>query len=382
MYLGFVYFITGLLGFLTFSVVVAQYRSNRKVNIYLLILFFYASSRFLFNGFHILIPFTVSENVMIVFRSFGCLVFPCVYLYFKNLVIDEKYFIKADLRHFTLPIVFGFLNLLIRKYAVCFHIYVYFLFAAIALYYLFLSYVELKNKVWFRKSKTAIVDEQKVLIRNWTIFFFILCSLSLLRLLVSLFLDVYVAGYSDGTNYFWISAILCCILFFKVLLTPIVLHFTAALSDKEPKKENLELVFDDFWILSEAVLEIDDQDLKLKERVNENLLSCVHKIERMAIEQFCFRNPVISMRDFAIKLGMPRSHLIYIFKYHSNVSFIEFKKTVRIYDAINLIEAGFLKSNALLCLSKKTGFSTYDSFFNSFKEITGVSPQEYNKMIK
>jgi len=240
----------------------------------------------------------------------------------------------------------------------------------------------LKNKVWFRKSKAAIVDEQKVLIRNWTIFFFIVCSLSLLRLLVSLFLDVYVAGYSDGTNYFWISAILCCILFFKVLLTPIVLHFTAALSDKEQKKENLELVFDDFWILSEAVLEIDDQDLKLKDRVNENLLSCVHKIERMAIEQFCFRNPVISMRDFAIKLGIPRSHLIYIFKYHSNVSFIEFKKTVRIYDAINLIEAGFLKSNALLCLSKKTGFSTYDSFFYSFKEITGVSPQEYNKMIK
>lgn len=382
MYLSVVYFITGLLGFLTFSVVVAQYRSNRKVNIYLLILILFTASRFLFCGIRVLIPFTVTENVMIAFRSFGCLVFPCVYLYFKNLVIDEKYFIKADLRHFILPVAFGIVNLSIRKYAISFHIYVYFLFSAIALYYLFLSYIELKNKVWFRKSKVAIVDEQKVLIRNWTIFFFILCALSLLRLLISLFLDVYVAGYSDGTNYFWISAILCCILFFKVLLTPIVLHFTAALSDKEQKKENLELVFDDFWILSESVLLIEDQDLKLKERVDKNLLSCVHKIERMALEQFCFRNPVISMRDFAIKLGIPRSHLIYIFKYHSNVSFIEFKKTVRIYDAIKLIEAGFLKSNALLCLSKKTGFSTYNSFLTSFKEITGVGPQEYNKMIK
>lgn len=161
-----------------------------------------------------------------------------------------------------------------------------------------------------------------------------------------------------------------------------MLHFVAALSHNEQKKENLELVFDDFWMLSDTALEVNEEDLKLKERINENLLRCVHKIERMALEQFCFRNPVISMRDFAIKLGIPKSYLIYIFKYHSNVSFIEFKKTVRIYDAINLIEAGFLKSNALLCLSKKTGFSTYDSFFNSFKEITGVSPQEYNKMIK
>jgi AraC-like DNA-binding protein len=35
-----------------------------------------------------------------------------------------------------------------------------------------------------------------------------------------------------------------------------------------------------------------------------------------------------------------------------------------------------------MCLSKKTGFSTYDSFLTSFKEIAGVVPQEYNKMIK
>lgn len=357
MYLSVVYFITGLLGFLTFSVVVAQYRSNRKVNIYLLILLFYVASRFLLGGIHILISFDEWEDFMIVFRSFGSFVFPCMYLYFTNLVIDEKYFIKADLRHFIFPVVLGFANLLIRKYAISLHFYIYFLFSGIALYYLFLSYVELKNKVWFRKSGVGIVDSQKALIRNWTTFIFILYALSILRIVISIFLDIYIAGSSFGKNYFWIAAVLCCVLFFKILLTPVVLHFTNATNDngqkKEQKKENFVLVFDDFWILSEAVLVVNDQDLKLKERVNTNLLIYVQDIERMALEQFSFRNPVISMRDFAIKLGIPRSHLIYLFKYHSNVSFIEFKKTVRIYDAINLIEAGFLKSNALMCLCKK-----------------------------
>ncbi|OYX85319.1 MAG: hypothetical protein B7Y83_05180 [Flavobacteriales bacterium 32-34-25] len=382
MYLSVVYFITGLLGFLTFTVVITQYNSNKKVNIYLLVLLFFASSRFLFSAVNILNPFVVNENLMIVFRSFGGVVFPCFYLYFKSLVTNKKNVTKDDLKYFAIPVLFGFTNLLILEYASFLHIYVYFLFSAIALYYVFLSYVELKNKLWFRKSKVAIIDKQKVLLRNFTIFFFVICALTILRLVVSLFLDIYVAGYSDGTNYLWIAAIFNCVLYFKILLTPSVLHNSLISSDEGNKKEYFELVFEDFWNLTDAVLVSNSQDLRLKERVDNNLLTYVHEVERMALEQFCFRNPSVSMRDFAIKLGIPKSHLLYLFKYHSNVSFIEFKKTVRIYDAISLIEAGYLKSNTLMSLSKKTGFSSYSSFLLNFKEITGVIPQEYNKMIR
>lgn len=381
MYLSLVYFVTGLLGFLTFSVVVTQYRSNRKVNSYLLILFFFSASRYLFNGIHILIPFRINEDVMITLRSFGCLIFPCIYLYFRNLIANRKHFIKEDFLYFIPPILFGFTNLLIRKYAISLHIIVYFLFAAIASYYLILSYLELKNKLWSRQSTVAIVDKQKGLIRNWTIFFFVLCCLCISRLLITLFLDIYIAGYSDGTSYFWVAAILSCILYFKILLTPVDLHAGITINHKE-KKEYFELVFEDFWIVSDSVLVENCQDLKLKERMDANLVSYIHEIERMALKQFYFRKSSVCMRDFAIILGIPKSHLIYIFKYHSNVNFFEFKKTVRIYDAICLIEAGFLKSNALMCLSKKIGFSSCNLFLISFKEITGVVPQEYNKMIK
>ena len=382
MFLSIVFFITGLLGFLTFTVIVAQYRSNKKVNFYLLVLFFFASSRFFFNGVHVLIPFSFDENIGIVFRSFGCVIFPCVYLYFKSLVAGNKNVIKEDLHHFVLPVLFGLANLLIREYVAFLHFYFYFLFSGIALFYLFLSYLELKNKLWFRKNKISVVDKQKVLIRNWSLFFFIICTLSIVRLIVTLFLDIYVAGYSEGTGYLWVGAILSCILFFKVLLTPEVLYAGATSKNEVSTKDNFELVFHDFWILSNDVLIDNTQDLRLKERFGINLVTYIHEVERMALEHFCFRNPSVSMRDFAIKLGIPKSHLLYFFKYHSNVSFIEFKKTVRIYDAISLIEEGFLKSNTLMCLSKKTGFSTYDSFLTSFKEIAGVVPQEYNKMIK
>lgn len=382
MFLSLLFFITGLLGFLTFTVIVAQYKSNRKVNFYLLILIFFASFRFLFFAIHTLIPFLLDEELVIVFRSFGSAIFPCLYLYFKSLVANKKNVVKEDLFHFVFPILFGFTNLLIHNYFSSLQLYSYFLFSGIPLFYLFLSYVELKNKVWFRKSKVSVVENQRMHIRNWASFFFVVSVLFILRLVASLFIDIYVAGYSNGTGYFWVAAIICCILFFKILLTPDVLFISHVLGDKEKTKEYFELVFDDFWMSSNEVLINNSHDFWLKERVENNLMAYIHEIEKMALEHFCFRNPSVSLRDFAIKLGIPKSHLIYFFKYHSNVNFIEFKKTVRVYDSISLIEEGYLKFNTVDSLSKKTGFSCCELFLISFKEITGIPPLEYNKMIK
>ena len=72
----------------------------------------------------------------------------------------------------------------------------------------------------------------------------------------------------------------------------------------------------------------------------------------------------------------------YLFKYHSTLSFSEYKKVIRIHDAIKHIELDYLKSNTLDSLSKKVGFTSYNPFFTSFKEISGVSPIEYYKTIQ
>jgi YesN/AraC family two-component response regulator len=66
-----------------------------------------------------------------------------------------------------------------------------------------------------------------------------------------------------------------------------------------------------------------------------------------------------------------------MFKYHSEISFTDFRKKERIKDAIALIDEGYLKTNTLESLSKTVGFNTYNSFFKGFKEITGKAPQNY-----
>ncbi|RVT79605.1 AraC family transcriptional regulator [Flavobacterium sufflavum] len=382
MFLSVVYFVTGLLGFLTFTVVTTQYKWNRKVNFYLLVLLFACSLRFLFNGVHSLIPFSIDEKIGMVFRSFGCIVFPCIYLYFKNLIADKKSISINQLPHFIFPVLFGFSIFLVREYAPFLLFYFYFLFAGIALFYLFLSYVELRNKVWFKQSEANVIGREELLIRNWSVFFFAVCALTIFRLVITLFFDLWVAAYSDGRTCLWITATASCVLFFKLLLTDETLFNFNGRYDKRKIAGDLELVFGDFWILSNQVLVDNIQDLKLKYIVEKKLLFYVCEIERMALKQFCFRNPSVSLGDFAFSLGIPKSHLIYFFKYHANVSFVEFKRMVQIYDSIDLIDEGYLQSKTLQSLSKKAGFSSYDPFLESFKEVTGVVPQEYEKMMK
>ncbi|GGA65527.1 hypothetical protein GCM10008015_02860 [Flavobacterium palustre] len=199
-----------------------------------------------------------------------------------------------------------------------------------------------------------------------------------MRLVITVFFDLWVATYSDGETCLWITAVVACVLFFKILLTDETL-FTFAVN-KEVKKK-LDLVFDDFWILSHAVL-VDNADLKLKCVVEEKLLIYLQEIERMVLKQLYFRTPSVSLSDFSARLNIPKSHLIYIFKYHATVSFVEFKRIIQIYDSVDMIDEGYLQSKTLQSLSKKAGFSAYDPFLISFKEITGVVPQEYEKMIK
>jgi AraC-like DNA-binding protein len=49
---------------------------------------------------------------------------------------------------------------------------------------------------------------------------------------------------------------------------------------------------------------------------------------------------------------------------------------------MQLIESDFLKINTLDALAMKVGFSSYNPFFTSFKEVTGSTPQAYSKIIR
>ena len=136
------------------------------------------------------------------------------------------------------------------------------------------------------------------------------------------------------------------------------------------------------WITNIDPLTISSvKDQKLSDKINEQLINYMYRIEQVSFFTDFFRNPDCGIIELSTEINAPSSHISYIFKYHSSVSFTDFKKIVRIQDATNLLRTDFLKTNTIESLAMKVGFSSYTPFFSSFKNIKGMSPQDFiNKL--
>jgi AraC-like DNA-binding protein len=119
------------------------------------------------------------------------------------------------------------------------------------------------------------------------------------------------------------------------------------------------------------------QDLQLKEKIEGNIVAYMKAIDQFSYGSENYRVSKFTLNDLSAKLQIPKSHLVFLFKYHSKISFPEYKKIIRIHDGLELIKADYLKNNTFESLSQKIGFASYNTFFVSFKDVTGVTPQEF-----
>ncbi|WP_379937419.1 helix-turn-helix domain-containing protein [Mariniflexile gromovii] len=226
------------------------------------------------------------------------------------------------------------------------------------------------------------------MVKNWTIWLFTQNLLAVITLLVSIFSEMHSRSNPSGKSMAVLLLLYWLFIYFKILTAPEILYGLPILNKKTlkfslPTEENEQnhLLKNDNWIL-EISNQKSDQDLKLQEKIMSNIVSYIHEVDKLSIEQHIFRNPKASPTDIANKLGVPTSHIVYLFKYHSNIPFSEYRMHSRIKDSIHLIEQGYLRTNTLESLAYKTGFASYNPFFNAFKKVTGHSPQDYLKTIR
>ncbi|MEI8117364.1 MAG: AraC family transcriptional regulator [Flavobacteriia bacterium] len=173
-------------------------------------------------------------------------------------------------------------------------------------------------------------------------------------------------------NFFtWISWL---IVFITILTSPSILNIY--LSQISREREVTSNVISN-WCLKSTSKISNKQDLQLSQKINPELNAYFQQFDQFIEKEHFFRQSGLSVDDLALKLKIPKSHLSFIFKYHSTISFSDFKKFNRIQDAIGLIGEGYLKTNTFDSLSKLVGFSTYNTFYIAFKEVTSKAPQEY-----
>ena len=378
------FLITGLFGVFSTAMIFLKYNSYLSVNKYIAVIFALSSCRFLFRAIAFFIIDYPLKNYIFLFDLAFIINMPCIYLYFRDLAIAKKPS-REDFYHVIPPIlIFGlFLILMLGKGEELGNLS---LVIGLTILFSFILYASLcfnmlNKNVWKRKSDLLIVNEQNILIRNWSKFLFFGLLLLLVRVIGVFLMHRYSYSFNSSGSFLWVSAVLWLGIFITTIIRPEILYGYDLFNRKITALKSQHVALDNLWNVKATPVITNQKDLKIRDKINENLEQYIRQIENLSFFTPVFRIASLTQDDLAKKLNIPSIHLVYVFKYHANISFSDYKKIVRIQDAIRILETDFLKTNTIHSLATEVGFASYMPFFTSFKNITGVAPQEYYEKI-
>lgn len=369
---------TGFLGYIILFVL-RRNKTNRIVNINLAIIIFVASTRLLLLGIAGIYNNIELENLTNKFNFIFIFLVPVFYLYFKNMIQNQKNYQFKDLYHFVFPILLilenrlSIIEIIFRSKINFSYVYI-FIFYSIT--YNVLIFYLLRIYIWNKKGSLEVAVKHNQLIRNWSIYFYCTMNLMIIRVFISIFFEIKTNQIVTAQYGLWGGSIVWTIVFTKILTTPEILYGYSYLAKKSREINSVTKNISNWKIVSKVKIN-NIQDQQLYEKIKETIEKYIHEIDQILTQKNHFRDTEFGLKELALALNIPKSHLKFIFKYYSKISFSDFKKIARIHDALELIENNFLSTNTLESLSKKVGFTSYNPFFTSFKDVVGKSPQEY-----
>jgi len=371
---------SGALGATTALIIFNKRKENVLLNNYGVFLTSFISIKFLVLGIDSLDPLFFPERLTNHLYVFSLLLIPCCYLYFKTVLAGELLLKPAAVPHFIFPPIYALLHLfVIPNVHSSWRFSMFGAFFLYLLFYLWSFFKYLKPLFSKKQRHFFLFEKQKSLLKSWVLFVFVIFSLILARLFFTIFTDIFRTTSSLGRESQWVAAVFWSFVFIKLLSSPEILFGYSTLFNKIKKHRDADFTFADFWILATPKTMNNANDRQLQLIVSGSVSTYFHDIEHFVLRKKVFRNAHFTLTNLVNMLGVPKSHLTYLFKYHVSITFIEFKKRIQIYDAIDLISEGYLIRNTLESLSKKVGFSSYNPFFTSFKEITGKTPAGFAK---
>jgi AraC-like DNA-binding protein len=95
-----------------------------------------------------------------------------------------------------------------------------------------------------------------------------------------------------------------------------------------------------------------------------------------------YLDPEFSIEMLAEQLGVPRHHIYYCFNSILKTKFTQMRSEYRIRHAQAMIRQGASNSRTLVAIGLESGFSSSASFRSVFKEITGMSPREFQRSLE
>jgi AraC-like DNA-binding protein len=249
-------------------------------------------------------------------------------------------------------------------------------FLVIHLFFIFKTLKILKDTIWNRKEINYFAN--RAFLKKWVVFCFSMFLVLSTKFYTSINFEDFSNNDFQKVNYTLINSLLLLILFIIVLSTPKLLFGLERMRTTliDHNRRNRVLKFNKLWLKKPKAI-TNEQHQLLHDRIGNSISSLTAKISVGEFDQNLFRNPDLEISEFAKVLGFPKSHVSILFKYHTTISFIEFRTMVRINLAIIEIDNGYLLKNTMESLASSIGFSSYNPFFTAFKKHTGLSPKKY-----
>lgn len=391
MIMSILFLLTGIIGILTLVLLIRSYKSNPFCNLYLVLIFSIITIRHLIHGSYFLELQTFLKPDKGPFSTFFLIIVPSFYLYYKYLVFPQKNYHLKDLKH-LIYIFFIFLININQDLKSSFHGFFgrlsnFYLVGVFLVFYLVMIFNLLQKNIWF-KNNLMLNRQHFHLIKNWTLYLYIMNVLSAIVLMISLYREINQGVLLSGKSMAFFILFFWLFIFFKVLSSPEILYGLPVLnktlirfSDLKEVEEQIQIIRGTHWVLETTLIK-SDQDQRLQDNIREHIERYIFEVDKLSYDQKIFRNQKATQTEIAEAMGVPTSHIVYLFKYHSKVSFSEYRMNYRIQDAITLIESGFLDNETLESLSNKIGFSSYNPFFTAFRKVTNYAPHEYLKAKK
>ena len=341
--------------------------------------------------------YLIAILLILPFNSLIYVVGPFAYLYIRSILNDDTKFTKLDFFHFfpfflnfidNIPVFFSWeIKLKAASYIInnnwaeldallpykLMTIKVNFTLRVIQLFFyvLLIWFLIISKKFKFYKGRAN--PNQLTVIKKWSIFFTLLFSFLAINYVG---IGIIFLKYTDkevltgnGIFLFYFVFIGLIILEIGLLLYPQILYGIPLYRQVQPVSQLSDV--DEIQItnsLKNNTSILSDEQLNLIE------LSLMEWINSKK-----YLDSDASMVSLSKDINIPLYQIRYYFNQISKEKFIDWRNSLRVDYAVELIKQGKGKDITIETLGKISGFKTYSSFIQFFKQRRGVLPSDFNK---
>ncbi len=235
---------------------------------------------------------------------------------------------------------------------------------------LFIPYVLIQTSRWIKHASNA--QEKKWLTYLWVLIFVLFTSW-ILALVIGVLFD------------FDISKVMLVL----ALLTVFLIHWTAYVGIYKFRlardQEEIKALINKgkYTTPKPSIVDIVPQE---KQEVKEDILTEEHpyyqKLEDLCINHHIYRDSTLDRNKIAQELGISAGYVSQLINTISGKNFANYINHYRVEAVKEMILDSEFDNYSLLAIGLECGFSSKTTFHNSFKKVTGITPNAYRKLNK